>query len=469
MTAPFIWIIFPLVCAATIYLLHSWIKWIDIAGPVTAVLLALIAFHIPIGKAIPLRLWPGSPSLQLMDTFHLPGASLVVDDSLRPLLALIYILTAMWLAGRLLVDASPLMAPLGLVVVSLSCAALAVRPSVYAPLVGYVTALFCLPLLSTNEGGLGAGSRRFWICQTLGMSIILLANFLIPMSTGQNGANNPTQLPFILIMLGFSLIMPIIPFHSWAVMIPEESKPYESFFALSILSLLNLNLLSNYLPQLSLSGLTDLFQQGLLLIVAGMIFLAGIWIAVEKRLERALGFVFIQQTGAALLLLRLSAVSQSVSLASFGAEIIYIPFSLGLMLCSLSLELLQKKGKELRLLDMDLKIPISPLAGSGLLIGVLSLASFPLLGGFPVMYKLMSASASHSLAPAAASIVGFLLLAVMGLRLMIRIEFEPNSTSHPPTVPLQKQVWLFILVCLLFITGVFPEIYNVFQNIIQAE
>ena len=467
MSAPIIWIFAPLIFAAIGYFFRSQSKWVDIAGIAIAGILTILAFSLPVGSPIHLRLWSGLPSLLLSETIDLPGASLSIDNSFRPTLALVYLLATIWFACNLAIKPMPHFVPLGLASIATGCAALTIRPAVYAPLLAYFAAILCMPLLTNRENRMGSGLRRFWISQTIGMTILLLTNFLLPFLADQSASERLLYLPIVLLAVGFALVLPVFPFQSWVPQILRESKPFPALFAICSLSLINSILLSSSITVLSITGNYDFFMRGLLFVGSGTILLGGVWAVIENDIGRALGFIFIQQIGAVLLLIRVNTISQTTGEGNAIIWSQYIAFSLGFLLCAISVEILEENHKPSRVDTLKGRLRDFPLASAGLLIGLITLAGFPPLAGFPVLYKVMTETGYQTLLVPFTVLAGFLLLLVFGLRVMSKLKMVADSEfQHDKERPLQLAV-LLALIVLIFVLGAFPGIYDIFQAMIK--
>ena len=250
MNAPTIWIIFPGIAAGLLYLLRRWKRATHLTGVILALLLAWLAWKLPIGESLSLVPIGWLPSLNLTDTMTILGRRFILDSAAQPFLIFIYLGIALWFGGAYIARTGILFIPVGLAIAALLTAALAVEPFLYAALLIEMAALACLPILSPPGKPVGRGVLRFLTFQTLGVPFILYAGLLL--SGVQTTPENPNLVIriAILMVLGFALFTAIFPFHTWIPMIAEETNPYTAafvfFFIPGIVSLFALEFLNRY-------------------------------------------------------------------------------------------------------------------------------------------------------------------------------------------------------------------------------
>lgn len=188
MSAPFIWIFLPLVIGG-LSLLITQERLATIVGGVTAITLTIAALIVPIDEALSF----GSFSLKVASSFQILGRNLTLDLSQAPLLAILFGVTALWFFGAKSVGVTRRLTPLGLIIISLLVASIAVQPFLYAALLIELSILVAVPLLSPLDQTPSRGVIRFLIYQTLGMPFILIAGWL---SAGVEPALAIWLLPF---------------------------------------------------------------------------------------------------------------------------------------------------------------------------------------------------------------------------------------------------------------------------------
>jgi NADH-quinone oxidoreductase subunit N len=238
MSAPLLWIVFPGVVAGILYLLRRWKRATHVSGALVALLLAWLAWQLPLGETVSLGRIPGLPAettLHIGTTLTLLGRRFILTNALRPILIMIYLGVAFWFGGAFVARVNRLFIPLGLAIAALLTATLAVEPFLYAALIIEITILICVPILSPPGKPVGRGVLRFLTLQTMGMPFILLAGW------ASGGVSSNSTDPAIILrvaaflVLGFTLFMAIFPFHTWIPMLAEEAHPYSAAFVFFIL------------------------------------------------------------------------------------------------------------------------------------------------------------------------------------------------------------------------------------------
>jgi len=101
LNAPAIWIVFPAVVAIGLFIFRRWTAAVQIVSLLTALILAWLAWQLPIGTAFSLNLWAGFPALNIGESLNILGVELILTDSSRPMLIFIYLSLVFWFTGAL--------------------------------------------------------------------------------------------------------------------------------------------------------------------------------------------------------------------------------------------------------------------------------------------------------------------------------------------------------------------------------
>ena len=86
MSAPVLWIIVPLVLSAGMLFLLNYARVVNVLGIIVSLILAITAFIQPIGNVLQI----GSFALDISPDFYIFGRSLVLENSDRFALSLVY-------------------------------------------------------------------------------------------------------------------------------------------------------------------------------------------------------------------------------------------------------------------------------------------------------------------------------------------------------------------------------------------
>ncbi len=466
MNAPLIWIVLPAVVAAILFLIRRWADLVLLIGVGATILFAGAASQIPINTATQL----GPLSFKLADTWVVLGRRFILADTDRPVLVLIYLIATLWFASAALTQTGDLFVPVGLGMVALLTAALAVEPFLYAALFIEMAALLSLPLLAVPGRPVRSGVIRFLTFQTLGVPFILFAGWML---AGVEASPADTALVVrasLVLGLGFAFLLSIFPFHTWIPILTGEVHPVNASFLLilftTLVSLFGLSFLDRY------AWLRNSDAVYLLLRYAGllMVGVGGLWAAFHQHLGRILGYAVIIELGFVLL-----------SISAGGGEGIRLYFNLlptrilALLLWSLALAEIRRQFHGLKMEAVAGLGARMPVVAWGLFISQAALAGLPLLAGFPARFELWASLAGSSVWVAAGATVGSLGLLIAGLR-TLRVfvrQGEPDELAEP--VDRALAVVLFVGMILLVLLGVFPQILasatqdlaQVFPNLVR--
>jgi NADH-quinone oxidoreductase subunit N len=460
MSAPILWIVFPGLAAGVLYLLRRWERLAQVSGILITLILAWIAWQLPLGEIVSLGKIPGLPretTVFVDTTLTLLGRRFILTNALRPILVMIYLGVAFWFGGAVVARVSRLFVPLGLTIAALLTASLAVEPFLYAALIIEITALISVPILSPPGKHAGRGVLRFLTFQTMGMPFILLAGWALGGVT-----THPTDPAVILrvavfMVLGFTLLMAIFPFHTWIPMLAEEAHPYSAAFVFFILptivAMFGLEFLGRY-TWLRSSPTVFLVLRFLGILMAAY---GGVWAAFQNHLGRILGYTVIYETGLSLLAISLIGDPQDGQMLMGIFFALLAPRAVALALWAEALSVLQARFPELTFENLGGAARQMPVATAGILLAQFSTAGLPLLAGFPVQVALWSSLASRAPAGVFLAVLGNIGLLFAGMRTLAIFITGPQDTAWSMQ---ETRPQLFLIGTgglLIFIMGVVPQ------------
>jgi formate hydrogenlyase subunit 3/multisubunit Na+/H+ antiporter MnhD subunit len=448
MNAPVIWIGFPGIVSVVALIFRNR-RFLTLFGGVIAVLLASIAYAIPIDQALQI----GSVTLKINPTLEILGRRLIITANDAPLLGLFYGMVAMWIFGAEVTTTANRLVPLGLAISALMVASLAVEPFLYAAILIEIAILLAIPLLTEPGRSPGPGLMRFLIYQTLGMPFILFSGWLLAGVEASPGDFALAVQSAAILGMGFAFLLAVFPFYTWMPMLAEEVPPYILGFILWVLPTISLVFGLGFLDRYAWIRTAD--QLGPILRTVGLIMIVtgGLWSAFQRHLGRQMAYGIITETGFSLV-----ALSLPSELAIQLFFLLLVPRSLGLLVWALCLESLAERSGSLHfhsILGMGRLYPISAL---GLTLAYFSVAGYPLLAGFPIRLALWSGLAGQSLGDALWLLVGSAGLLTGATRMLGVLVRASETASWDFNENWVLGVLVGIGIIGLFLLGFFPQI-----------
>lgn len=459
MSAPLLWIIFPMIAGGLFWVFRRRLDLIILVSTGLCLLLAALAWLLPIGSTVHLF----SLSFSLQPSLDFAGRRLILDNPDRAFLTFIYLLCAFWFAGSRSAGANSLLIPFGIEVTALLVGALAVEPPLYAALLVEMAVLMAVPVLAPPGKRFGRGVLRFLIFQTLALPFILLAGWAL--AGVEANASDPTLvlLATVFVGLGFAFWLAVFPFYTWIPMLAEESFPYVSGFVFLIFPtvslMLGLSFLNSFGWLRALPGVFTLIAQ----VGALMVGTAGIWAAFQKDLSRLFGYAVIIEIGYSLLAIGLGTHTGFVLFTGM-----FLPRLVGLGVWALSLSIFLQLAPSTRFEHVRNLWEKAPFASAGLAVASLSLGGLPLLAGFPTHQILLQEMARQSFIIALWSLIGSVGMIFGAFRALSVIAGGGTTIQKPHESRLQATLLVVGIVSLVVI-GLFPQVFlTVMEGLIGA-
>jgi NADH-quinone oxidoreductase subunit N len=448
MSAPVLWILIPGFMAVVLFFLRRWERLTAFLGIGLTLILSGLAAWLNVGVVIRIFRW----SFSFTDTLSILGRRFVLDNSARPALLAIYLVTAFWLGGVLAARVGRLAMSLGLGIIALLTAAYAVDPFLYAALLIEMAVLGSVPLLTPPGHPVGRGVLRFLVFQTLGMMLLLFTGWIMVGVEANPGDRALAARAAIFLGLGFALLLAVIPFQTWIPMLAEESHPYAAgllFLMLpEIIMLFGLSFLDRY------AWLREAPSMYSYLRLAGVVsvFIGGWWAASQRHLGRMLGYAVIVEIGYSIL-----AVGTPGGLPLHFA--LLMPRALGFGVCSLALSALRARTGGLDIRQVQGAARRMPIAAAGVVVALFTLAGFPLLAGFPVHLALWETVSKQFLWAAVWSVLGSAGLVAAGLRCLGVLLTSPEDTPWRVSETRLEAILLIAGMVAILAAGLFSQFY----------
>lgn len=465
MSAPIIWIAVPFAAGALILLLLGERYSAYVGGGISA-LLALIALFIPIDTALLL----GEVSLKISPAIQFFGRSFELTDADGPLIALIYGLAALWFFGTEASGTAHRFVSLGLMIIALLTASIAVEPFLYAALLLEMAAMLVVPLLVPLYQRPGRGVVRFIIYQTLAMPFILFSGWMLAGVEASPGDLGTTIQAGVMLTMGFAFLFAVFPLYNWIPQLMEEASPYATGFLLWALPTFTVIFALGFLDRYTWLGNTPQIANAILFSGVIMTASGGILGSLQRHLGRILAYAAIAETGLLLLTLGL----QSADLVNI-VFLMLIPRGLEFSVWSLALSIIKRSAYPLKFSDVQGMARNYPVATAALIIAHLSVAGFPLLAGFPSRLALWQELSLQSLAASVWVFLGLAGLLIAAIRTLAALVMATEDTQWTVKESWVQISMLGIGTVGLFLLGLFPQtlqpflsnLPNLFEHLFQ--
>lgn len=395
----------------------------------------------------------GGRAYELSTSLSILGRRLVLEDSDRTLLVLIYGLSAFWFFGAPAARTYRLFTPFGLGMIAVLVASLAVEPFLFAALLVEIAVLMSIPMLIPPGQPAGQGVMRYLIFQTIGMPCILIGGWALNATEINPSLESLLLEATLLLGLGLAFWLAIFPFYTWIPLLAGESHPYVVGFLLSLLPTVVFSLLLNFLDSYAFLRNSTLLFQGLQLAGTIMVATAGIWAAFQRDLTRLFGYAVILETGFALLALSLHSNS---GLAFYAGG--FFPRMLGLGLWALAMSVMQSHDVSMKFEEEKQAFQRLPIATTVCLMAIFSTAGLPLLAGFPIRQPLLEELGTHSIPMAIWALVGCAGMMFAGFRILGALFHHEPKIGHIEEERYQIAL-LLAGALILVIAGIIPGPY----------
>jgi formate hydrogenlyase subunit 3/multisubunit Na+/H+ antiporter MnhD subunit len=448
MSAPVLWIAAPIAAGLLILfvLRERFAAWI---GGGTAAVLAMVAAFIPID--VPLLL--GAVSIKIAPAVQVFGRSFELNTADGPLLAIAYGLSALWFFGTEASGTTSRFVSLGLMIVALLTASIAVEPFLYAALLLEMAALLTIPLLVPLYRKAGRGVVRFLIYQTLAMPFILFSGWMLAGVEASPGDLGATTQAGVMLGLGFAFLFAIFPLYNWIPLLMEEASPYVAAFLLWALPTFTVIFALGFLDRYAWLRASAQFGAAMQFAGIFMAASAGIFAAMQRHSGRILGYAAIAETG--LLIVLMSTRTPEIVNAIF---LTLIPRGLALTVWSLSLAIVKRRAYSLRFSELQGLARVYPVSAAAMILAHLSMTGFPLLAGFPPRLVIWQTLAGQSLPAVFWILLGTLGLLTAALRSLAVLVMAGENAKWEFNETRAQAVILGMGVLGLFVLGMFPQI-----------
>lgn len=451
MSAPVIWIIFPLGLSVVMLFFIQYPRLIKAIGILASLSLALVAIIQPIGNVLQV----GSLVLDITPEFTIFGRSLQLDNADRFALSLVYSCLFLFLVAMDTNNTPAKFVPLSISVSSVLIGALAVKPFLYAAVLMELAVLLVILMVREKRDQSVTGIMRFLIYLTLAMPSILFAGWLLGSSQAAATMEAKMLSALVFLLFGFMLWLAIFPFHSWLPHFSRAVDPFMFSFIFSVIPVITLLVIMKYIASLQWMRSSEFLSPALVTVGVIMIVTTGIFTSVEKDLKRFLAYTVLFETGFALTILSLQ-VSEGVQLLYEG----FIPRILSLALFGFSLKVIDSHAIELSTDGVRGLLRRMPLATTGLLASLFSALGFPIFASFPIRLETLNLLAITSPANVLWITAGTIGVVIGAIRILVQAAY-PVTEKWEINEKISQVLIIGLGVILLILIGLFPGIIEV--------
>lgn len=427
-----------------------------------ATISTLIAAGVPTLAALLALLNPLNQPLSLL------GRQLWLTTGDRFAIAYLYLCAAATFLGVWRTSPRWTYYPVALAALAVTAAALGARP-VTVEVVGgrpfdpfnYSVLFLTIAALLTIfplQGGLprvSGGTLRYVTFIIMAVPVFLAAAWVLDQYSQSPDAVNLAQTAVALLLLGLTLWLSVVPFHSWMPGVASESPPLSSAFVLGIINAAAWFLMLDMMNEIKLLHDSDIVftvfrAVGILTTIIG-----GVLAFAQNDFGRLMGYAVLADTGVALV-----AFSTNTTAGLSAAMFVVFMRTFGLGLMSMGLALAREQLPDDTFASLTSLAWRKPWATVILIVGAFSLAGVPPFAGFAGRWAALQQVAGNDFSAAAALLVGTIGVVggtLRGLQFVMRPSTEPLEQEGESESLLTVALLLGALVlCLLF--GLFPDV-----------
>ena len=431
---------------------------ITILSIILCLFLAVIALTIPINSMIVF----GNNSLIFSSSKEILGRSLTLERSAQPVLVFLFLFTAIWFFGTLVVQVHRFFVPIAIMDVALIVGVISVKPFIYGAFFVEFVVLLTMPLFWVQRTKSGDGILRFLFFQTFGLVFIALGGWLSASVDINPSDEFLVTRAAVIFFLGFIFWLAIFPFHDWIAVVMDETCPYISGFIMSLLQFSSLFILLNFLNTYAwMRSFTPIFS-GLKIIGTVMLLLGSVWAFFQKTLQRLEAYSIVAENGFSLLLLGIKTENSVHLLLSF-----LIIRVIAAAAWSLSVKILSGNDN-VTIQQLPGLLIKKPVVSITLLASFFSVAGLPLFAGFPLKIVMISLGFSQSVLIGVMTAFGCWFLILTGLKMMISF-LSPGDSEIFSRETITQNILLIVLILIMLSLTFFPLLFNQFISNLQTQ
>jgi formate hydrogenlyase subunit 3/multisubunit Na+/H+ antiporter MnhD subunit len=445
---PILLLLLPLLAAAVTYVVRRWTVIAAFVASATAGVVAFLCLRLPLDRSafvLGREVAFGRPVVVL-------GQTLQIDPSGQMWLAFIFALATVLYLFAWRVSTDRIFFPVSLLILALYALVISIQVFALSVVVFAMSVTVAVFIIQAGQSTSVRGAQRYLLVSILAVPLLLAAAWLVDPSLPTASASEIARRALLPAALGFGLLLAAFPFGTWMPAVAADASPLVTAFVFTAGQAVALFLAFFFLQENSWfvdeSSTPAIIQlAGLIMAVSG-----GLMAAVQRDFGRVLGYAALGDLGILLVALTVGG-SQNVTLTLLHV----VGRSVSIMLMAVSLAIVRCRVASDRFSDLGGVAQRLPLATSGLLLGGLGLAGFPLTAGFPThwaVYRAMSSEEQIWMFVLVASSAGIIIGMLRGLHAMFRTKVREEIAKQPIIASLM----VLVLAALSVVLGLYPQL-----------
>lgn len=448
MSAPFLLLLATSSIALSVTMVRNRPKFSAAIAAVGSALIAMFAMLVTLDEPLVVL---GLP-IKVTSVWRILGRALILDERSRVAIGFLYLTGAFVFGAAWATKASRNLYYIGLLSLGSIAASFMIQPFLYAAIFLEFTAMGAVLILVSPGYQVSRGGLRLLILYTLAMMAILLAGWMLENVGVTSATPELAQRATLLLAIGFSVIMAVPPFHLWLPSAAGETNPYALAFVTVILQNAGLFFLLRFLDNYAwLRAMPELYD-GIRVVGIAMVLFGSFLVLAQKSFTKVMAYALLTDFG--VMLLAVGAGTPEGCRLALGLSAVRV---VSLSVWALGLAWMLEHPAEDHLQLLRGAAHNSPLAATATLVGVMSIAGFPLTAGFPGRWGLLL-----SLAPLYPLAGGSILLALLCVG-MTAIRWTYTLLSEPrlrerKAITFSERIFLGGGIGMCLMLGTFPQV-----------
>lgn len=447
MSAPFVLLTVTAVLATGVALFRNRPRTQAAISAIGSALLAVFALWITLDNPFEILGF----AVKITSTWLVLGRALILEESNRAAVGFLYLAGAFIFGGAWVARPNRNLYYVGLLCLGSVAASFLIQPFLFAALFLEFTAMGAVLVLVSSETPARRGGLRLLILYTLAMMAILIAGWMLDNLGVTSATPELAQRATMLLALGFAVIMAVPPFHLWLPPAAEKSNPYALSFVTILLQSAGLFFLLRFLDSYTwLRTVPGLFEMIRWVGIAMVCF--GSMLAIAQRsFSKVMAYALITDFGVMLLAVG-TGIPEGYRLALGLSGVRVVNLAVWAMGASKILDHPDDSFQALQGAAYR-----SPIGAASALIGLASMAGFPLTAGFPGRWALLSTLATLDPLAGWAIILAFLCVCAAALRWTNALLGSPLDERIMSST-LTETIFLIGGIAMCILLGAFPQL-----------